>query len=490
MVRLAITGLLLVLAACNGRDPQSIVFAVASAPTVLDPRLASDAASERVNALLFDRLVVLDDRGEPVAQMGRWQQLGPRHYRVELVPERRAFADGRQPDAHDVVATYQSVLDPALASPHRGGLAHIESIVAVDPSTVDFSLSRDDPLFPLRLTIGILPAAQARQTDAVETPRGSGAFAFQRRSGNGRLELRRRSDGQRLVIEQVADPTMRTLKLLRGEADLVQNDLPPEMVAYLADRPAVELTTRPGTTFAYLGFNMADPILARRQVRAAVAHAIDRDAIIRHLFGGRAEKAESVLRPGHWAGVGDMQPFGFDPETSRRLLAEAGFGPANPLNLVYKTSTDPLRLRIAHVFQQQLADVGIRLEIASYDWGTFFGDIKAGRFQLYSLAWVGVNSPDILRYAFHSASRPPAGANRGRYHSVVVDRLVEEAEKLQAAQAAVLLREAQRQVHDDLVYVPLWYEANVAVSGDVSGFAPGFDGNYLALQRVMKRDGH
>ena len=130
MVRLAITGLLLVLAACNGRDPQSIVFAVASAPTVLDPRLASDAASERVNALLFDRLVVLDDRGEPVAQMGRWQQLGPRHYRVALVPERRAFADGRQPDAHDVVATYQSVLDPALASPHRGGLAHIESIVA------------------------------------------------------------------------------------------------------------------------------------------------------------------------------------------------------------------------------------------------------------------------------------------------------------------------------------------------------------------------
>ena len=53
-----------------------------------------------------------------------------------------------------------------------------------------------------------------------------------------------------------------------------------------------------------------------------------------------------------------------------------------------------------------------------------------------------------------------------------------------------MLREAQRQVHDDLVYVPLWYEANVAVSSDVSGFAPGFDGNYLALQRVMKRDGH
>jgi peptide/nickel transport system substrate-binding protein len=152
--------------------------------------------------------------------------------------------------------------------------------------------------------------------------------------------------------------------------------------------------------------------------------------------------------------------------------------------LSYKTSTDPFRLRIAHVLQSQLAEVGIRLEIASYDWGTFFGDIKAGRFQMYSLSWVGVSTPDILRYAFHSESTPPAGANRGQYRSSDVDRLIELAETADPEAAAGLYAQVQRHVHRDLVYVPLWYEANIAVSRRLSGYAPGHDGNYLALNRV------
>jgi peptide/nickel transport system substrate-binding protein len=230
---------------------------------------------------------------------------------------------------------------------------------------------------------------------------------------------------------------------------------------------------------------LADPTLARREVRAAIAHAIDREAIIRFLFGGRARVAESVLSPTHWAAATDLAPYAHDPALARDYLRRAGFSDERPLVLSYKTSTDPFRLRIAHVLQSQLAEAGIRLEIGSYDWGTFFGDIKAGRFQMYSLSWVGVSSPDILRYAFHSASTPPAGANRGRYRSVEVDRLIGLAESADPGSAAALYADVQRQLHRDLVYVPLWYEANVAVSRGLTGYAPGHDGNYLALNRVM-----
>ncbi len=106
----------------------------------------------------------------------------------------------------------------------------------------------------------------------------------------------------------------------------------------------------------------------------------------------------------------------------------------------YKTSTDPVRVRIATVIQQQLAEVGIDMRLSSYDWGTFFGDIKAGRFQMYSLAWVGIKTPDIFRYAFHSSSLPPEGANRGRLASAAVDRLIEAAEQgaTLEAQGAIL----------------------------------------------------
>ncbi len=488
MVRWLLLGLCLLLGACTSESPDHIVFAVATAPSVLDPRLAGDAASERVNALLYDRLVQLDEHGTPGPGMATWQRLNARHYRFTLRADRADYWDGTRPVAADVVATYLSLLDKALGSPHAGGLAHVSEIVSAADDQIDFHLARADPAFPARLTIGIVPARLAADRQAIRAPIGNGPFALVERRENAGLLLERRTDGQRILFAPVADPTMRSLKLLRGEAHLLQNDLPAELYGYLADQPTLELQQVPGTTFAYIGFNLDDPVLAKHEVRAAIAYAIDREAIIRYLFGGRAHTAESVLPPAHWAAVGDLEPHTYDPARARRLLREAGFDEHKPLELSYKTSTDPFRLRIAYVLQSQLAQIGIRLRIASYDWGTLFGDIRAGRFQMYSLAWVGVNTPDILRYAFHSGSLPPDGANRGRYRSDEVDRLIERAETLDAAAAAPLYAEVQRLIHRDLVYVPLWYESNIAVSRGLADYAPGHDGNYLALQRVRVAD--
>ncbi len=475
----------LLLTACRPASTDDIVFAVATPPSMLDPRIASDAVSERVNALLFDRLVALDPQGRPVPRMAAWRQLGPRRYRLHLRDDRATFWDGRLPSSADVAATYNSLLDPALGSPHASALAHIQTIEIHDSDTLDFVLKRPDPRFPSRLTVGILPADLGDDRRAVGEPVGSGPFRLLERRDDKGLVLQRRRDGQRLVFEAVPDPTMRTLKLLRGEARLVQNDLPAELFSVLERASGLRVASNPGTTFAYIGFNLRDPVLADRRVRAAIAHAIDRDAIIHHLLGGRAEKAESILRPEHWAGVADLRPYRHDPDSARRYLREAGYGPQRRLTLSYKTSTDPLRLRIAHVLQSQLADVGIELRIASYDWGTFFGDIKAGRFQLYSLAWVGVNTPDILRYAFHSTASPPAGANRGGYRSTRVDALLAHAEQRANDAARADYIAVQREIHRDLVYVPLWYEANVAVSRAIRGYAPGHDGDYLALNAVV-----
>ena len=484
MVRGACIVIALLLTACSPSQTPEIVFAVATAPGVLDPRLASDAASERVNALLYDRLVELDEQGRPKPSMARWQRFAPRHYRVTLLPRRAAFWDGRKPDAADVVATYSSLLHGSLGSPHAGALGHIVRVSAHSDTEIDFFLARPDPEFPVRLTIGIAPADRLDDSRLARSPMGSGPFSFVGWREDGGLLLERRADRQSFSLVPVADPTMRALKLMRGEADMLQNDLPSELFAYLDQLPGLQLRERPGTTFAYIGFNLADPVLSDYRVRAAVAHAIDRAAIIRHLFAGRAQTAESVLRPEHWAGTDKLMPHAYDQELARQYLRSAGYGEANPLRLSYKTSTDPFRLRIAHVFQSQLADVGIELKISSYDWGTFFGDVKAGRFQMYSLAWVGVNTPDILRYAFHSESRPPGGANRGRYDSAAVDALIDEAERSDPADATPLYAEIQRRIHEELVYVPLWYESNIVVSRDIAGYEPRLDGGYLSLNDV------
>jgi peptide/nickel transport system substrate-binding protein len=319
---------------------------------------------------------------------------------------------------------------------------------------------------------------------------GSGPFRLLRWEDTDRVTLLRRSDGQAVVFEQVKDPTMRVLKLLRGEIDLLQNDLPPELLQYLGRQRGIQVQHLPGNNFAYLGFQLQDPDCGRYAVRRAIALAIDRQAIIDYVFHGAARLASALLPPEHWAGDSTLPTIHPDLAQARALLAQAGFGADRHLRLSYKTSSDPFRVRIATILQQQLARVGIDVEVQSYDWGTFYGDIKAGRFQMYSLAWVGIKSPDIFRYAFHSSAIPPAGANRGRFADTEIDRLIEQAGMAQDLEAqAEDYRAVQRRLLQLLPYVPLWYEDQyAAVSDRVRGYTLAADGAYDALTHTIRID--
>jgi peptide/nickel transport system substrate-binding protein len=488
-VRFLLLTICVLLTACHQDGSDAIRFGLASAPASLDPRYATDAASERINRLLYARLVDHDAQSRPVASLASWERLNPTLYRFTLGAQGRLFHDGRTLDAGDVAATYRSILDPAGASPHRAALSMIDRIEVLDADTLDFHLNRPDALFPGYLTIGILPARGIEAQHPFHSqPIGSGPFRMLEWEQADRLKLQRLSDGRILVFEQVKDPTMRVLKLLHGEIDLLQNDLPPELLQYLADQPHIHVQRRPGSNFAYLGFQLQDADCGRYEVRRAVALAIDRRAIIEHLFHGAARPASALLPPEHWAGNPGLPLIEPDPARARQLLAQAGYGPGKRLRLSYKTSSDPFRVRIATILQKQLADVGIDVELQSYDWGTFYGDIKAGRFQIYSLAWVGIKSPDIFRYAFHSEAMPPSGANRGRLDDPAVDRLIDQARQAATLEEqAAFYRALQERLLQELPYVPLWYEDQYAAASDrIGGYTLAADGAYDALVDTRK----
>lgn len=478
-----------------GREASSdgvLRFGLANPPRMLDPRFATDAASERINRLLYRRLVEFDEQSLPIPGIATWEQVSPTAYRFLLGEEGRLFSDGSRLTAADVAATYRSLLDPDLGSPHRATLALIERIETRGEDEIEFELKTADTLFPAYLGIGILPAALAERGDpSLVQPVGSGTFRLLDWPEPARLRLQRRDDGLLVDFVAVKDPSVRVMKLLRGEIQMLQSDLSPELVDYLAQRDRVRVETRAGTNLSYLGFNLQDPALGSLQVRRAIAHAIDREALVRHLLRGRAQRAETLLPADHWAGVTGLEPLAYDPQRARALLAAEGWGPENPLRLTYKTSANPFSIRLATAVQAQLAPVGILVDVRSYDWGTFFGDIKEGRFQVYSLTWVGIRTPDIFRYAFHSESFPPAGANRGRLQHEEVDRLIETARaEPDLARQSVHYQALQRLLHETLVYVPLWYDAHVLVHLDgVHGYRLALDGNYDALAEVRYAPG-
>ncbi len=480
---------LCIISACDETGDERIRFGLSTAPVTLDPRYATDAVSHRINRLIYRQLVDFDQQQRMQPSLANWQVISDTHYRFSLGNDGRQFHDGSRLTAADVKASYEAVLDEQAVSPHRGNLLNISTIRVVDENTVDFQLHRVDPLFPGRLVIGIMPAALLDAGHPFnQQPVGSGLFRFIAWPREDQLLLERISDRQLIEFNTVRDSTVRVLKLLRGELDLVQNDLPFELLDWLSGQDAIVVENGRSNTFSYLGFNLRDPALRQEKVRMAIAHGIDRENIIRHVLGNAANIATGMLPPSHWAGHPDLKPYGYDPKLAGKLLRQAGYGEGRRLRLEYKTSSNPLRLRLATIIQYQLKQIGIDIELKSYDWGTYYGDIKTGRFQMYSLSWVGLKMPDIFRYAFHSDAMPPQGANRGYFSDKVVDTLIEEAElEKDPKRQASLYRQLQQRLHDLLPYVPLWYEHNVlARQKDIRGYRLSVDGEYDGLGSVYR----
>jgi peptide/nickel transport system substrate-binding protein len=195
-----------------------------------------------------------------------------------------------------------------------------------------------------------------------------------------------------------------------------------------------------------------------------------------------------------WAYADDAFGFTHDPARAMALLDEAGFkdpdgaGPAPRLRLSLKTSTaEAYRLQAA-VIQQNLADVGIALDVRSYEFSTLMADVLKGNVQMYTLQWVGVTDPDMLRRAFHSTQVPPNGFNRGHYRNPEVDRLIDEATTApMEADRARLYKAAQRLIAADAPYVSLWDKTNVVVaSADLKGIELSPTADFSFLARVSR----
>ena len=496
--------LLFLSAGCASPLPADSPFVVAieSAPTQLDPRLATDAYSERIGQLLFSRLIRSDPAGRKIGDLAeRWEREGENIYTFHLKKNVR-FHDGHPLTSDDVRYTFESILDPALASPHRKNYEILSRIETPDAATIRFILKRPHAPFLTEMTRGIVPRHLAEKNPGAFSshPIGSGPFRFIRYDPDDAVELAAFSDYfdgvpaiRRLLFRIIPEDSVRLLEMEKGNIDLLQNAFPPDALPRLQQNPRLKIIQAPSTTYTYLGFNLKDPILQNRSVREAVALAINRDEITEYIFKGLARPAAGLLAPSHWAYASSIKNNRYDPDRSKKQLDEAGFpdppGPAPRFSLVHKTSQNELARRVAEVIQQQLSQVGIEVTIRNYEWGTFYGDIKSGHFQLFTLSWVGVEDPDIYYNLFHSESIPPNGANRVFYRNPRLDRLLEAGRvTLDPEKRRAIYEDVQQIVAEDLPYVSLWHTMNVAVmKKEVDGYILYPDGDFYGLKEAQRK---
>jgi peptide/nickel transport system substrate-binding protein len=497
-------------ACANERRPappraNELVVALASAPARFDPRLGTDQSSEWLFELIMEGLLDKRSDGTLVPGLAKsWEILdGGIRYRFHLRPGAR-FQDGRPLGARDVAFTYGTILDGSVKSPKKGALGPLQRVEVVDPLTVDFVMSEPWGALTYNLTagIGILPAGTSPE-EMERHPIGSGPFRLVGRSPD-RVELAAwdgyvggRPPLDRVVLREIPDATVRALELEKGTVQLEVNDLPPDTVVLFRGRPGFRVIQSPGSTYAYVGFNLEDPVMRDRRVRQAIALAIDRPRLLRTVWRGQGRPTETLLPPGNWARDEDLPSIPHDPAAAARLLDEAGYrdpdgpGPRPRLHVTYKTSTNEFFLLQAQAIQSMLADAGIEAEIRSYEFATFYADVKRGSFQMFSLTWTGVAEPDLYRNLFHSASIPPKGSNRGRYRSAEADRLIEEGgRRFDPRERRPYYVELQRLLRSDLPYVSLLTRDTVTVMLDgLDGYENYPGGELYSLRKAHWRHG-
>ena len=504
-VRLLALGVLVTMAnACAqpraATDPSYVTVALRTSPVNFDPRVGTDEISQRVHQLVYSRLMTLDDQLRVVpALAARLDHPDPLTYIAHLRSGVR-FHDGRELTAKDVVYTFQSFLDPAFISARKGAYQMLASVRALDAYQVEFKLKEPFGSFPIQLVMQVVPEGAG---DALRTfPIGTGPYRFVHYTVDEEVVLSAFEgywDGlpqnTGIALKIIPDETMRGLELRKGTIDLAVNDVSPDIAYQLQRDGGLTIAQAQGVDYAYIGLNMRDPILKDTRVRHAIGYAVDRQAIVDYLRRGLAQPAVGVLSPVAWAFEPDVHQFNHDIARARRLLDEAGYkdpdgdGPRPRLRLSLTTSTDEFFRLQAAVIQQNLRLAGIEVDVRSYEFATFYADVLAGNVQMYTLQWVGVTDPDMLRRLYHSEQVPPIGFNRIYYSNPRVDRLIDLATTADNdGDRRKYYSEAQKIVAEDAPYISLWYKTNVAVTQpNISGLRLSAQADFLALKDVKKK---
>ena len=457
-------------------------------PPTFDPHLAEDNISGLLVNEIFGGLVTIEPFDFSVApDLAESWEISPdgTTYTFRLRPNAK-FHDGSPVTAQDVKWSMERVANPELASPVvdqylndivgvkaklDGGASEVSGVQVVDENTVRMTIDGPKAYFLAKLTYPsgfVLDQANVELGENwFETPNGTGPFRLDEYQ-IGESILLSRNEHYHLGPPHLDEVEM----ILSGGSRMIlfENDEIDVTGVSLADLervldPASELNPLvhpyPARfTTSYIGLNAEQPPLDDPKFRKALNLAFDREQIASVVYEGAVRPAKTIIPPRFPSFNPNLDPYPYDPEEARRLLAESKYGadPNSIPRLVLSISGSlgasvPLGLEV--ILQAWEQELGLQVEIQQTEWATFLEDVNDQKYQMYSLAW-GADYPDpenFLDLLFHTESE----GNRSNYSNAEVDSLLEQArvEQDQATRFEIYNR-VEEMILDDAPWVLLW----------------------------------
>jgi peptide/nickel transport system substrate-binding protein/oligopeptide transport system substrate-binding protein len=481
------------LAACSpraGRNTLNYYFYYD--PRSLDPALSTDVPTGEVVALLFDNLTQFDADGRLQPGLAtRWEADPTGLTYTFHLRTTATFGDGRPVRAGDVRRSYLRALDPAARGgrawplfPVAGARAHAGGdttervgIDTPDDSTVVIRLEAPLNIFPKLLAMpvtAIVPAPTPPDFD--QHPVGSGPWRFVSWSHDDALLFVRNehywggapaSDSLRIRI--IPEALTQAAEYESGRLSVVEVPFG-ETQLWEARRPA-ELQRRSALRAFYIAINTTRGPLRDVRVRQALNHAVDVPTILANLAGGRGTLAAGSLPPGIAGYDSTRMRYSYDPGLARRLLAEAGY--ARGFGLQLWRSQRPEYARIAQAMQQDLAAIGVQVEIVERDASSARAAARKGEADLFLTDWYG-DYPDAENFnypLFYSGNRGPGG-NLAFLADPVLDSLILRARVTSDTVEKLRLdRRIDAMVFETAPWIFCWFPVDMwAMQPDVVGW--------------------
>ena len=480
-------------------------------PKSLDPATVTAVNDFRILMNLYDGLVRYKDGALEVepSLATDWQISDDGLVYTFNLRSGVKFHDGSAFNAEAVKFNFDRMLDENHPEHDTGPFplsfffSTIEKVEAVDTDTVRFTLS--EPYAPflsnLAYPTGLIvsPAAVMKHgKDFGRAPSGTGPFQFEEWVSNAKVVATRNTaywggapDLQAVVFRPLTDSNTRVAEMLSGGID-VMVEIPPDNVKRF-DGNGYRLYEQAGPHVWFLILNAKSGPFADKRVRQAVNYAIDKKQLVENVLQGTAEIAAGPTPPAFaWAYNTALKPYPYDPDKARELIKAAGHDGAELVFYVTEGGSgmlDPVAMGAA--IQADLAKVGLKVKIETYEWNTFLGKVNPGlegKADMAEMAWM-TNDPDTLPYlALRTDAWPDKkGFNSGYYSNPKVDELLEAARTAtDQSERAKLYKEMQALVQEDApwAFIANWKQ-NAATSDSVRDFKlqPSF---YLLLHGVSK----
>ncbi len=467
---------------------QRYVEAIVGSPARVNPLFAplNDTDAD-LASLVFSGLTRLGLDGQVLPDLAQSWEVSPDGLNYTFKLRRDVnWHTGAAFTAEDALFTYELLADPDLPSDSRlGQLWRQVSCNAPDEFTLICELSAPFAPFLSFTSIGLLPkhilegtsAATIQDSPFNQAPAGTGPFRLaQLDQSKAILRANPTYYGERPAIDEIEfrffpNPSTAAAALSRGEVQglLLGPSASQEDFDLLTSSQGLRAYTSNRTLILMLFLNNSQPPFDDKALREAVALSVNVDDLISDLLGGRAVRADSPIVPGTWAYNPQLEPRPHDLEAARELLDEAGWEMTDDgvrqkdgkeMRISLMTDQDPLRIAIAQMVANQLAEVGIQVAVTPQDADLRREFLAPHQYQAAIFGWDPGPDPDPYLVWHSSQVEPPDNGNIAGYQNEDADRVIEEARQttdLDKRQA--LYYTFQQMFFEDVPSVLLYYPA-------------------------------